>query len=237
MDFGTVLREKIEQTYPDFLNRFPRYSKALNLMEMLMNESRKQEVMFSDDYDLDIKWAITHDPLPVIEIIPKKEPTLLAWNGDYYFDRYYVWKPITNRKVVTALELLGDASALIKMFFSVRLHKLLYESVGYYKLSFLEALKIKQTFPINQLMNRVRNYMQIPMIKFDNDDPIKEEIQLTLNRVRNDPNDEDVEKYSKQVDEFETRSGIKLTTNEKIEFIAEKIADQLIANDYDEIES
>jgi len=237
MPFGAELKEKIEKTYKDYLNNFPIYRKALDLMVLIMDEKDRAKAMFNSSYDNEIEHAIINEPLPMIELIPIKEPTLLTWNGDYYFDRYYVWKSISERGVVTALELLGDASALIKMFFSIRLHKLLYDKVGYHKMSFLESLEVKQTFPINQLMKRIRNYYQIPVIKFDKDDPMIEEIESIKDKVINDPSNDDVKKYDKQVNTFESKSGIKLTTDEKIEFIAEKIADQLITDDYDEIES
>ena len=237
MPFGLELKEKIEKTYPEYLKNFPRYHKALDLMVMLMDEKDRARIMFNSSYDHEIEYVITHEPLPVIELIPKKEPTLLTWNGDYYFDRYYVWKDISDRGVVTALELLGDTSALVKMFLSVRLHNLLYEKVGYQKMSFIESLKVKQTFPVNQLLKRIRNYYQIPTIKFDNDDPMIQEIDDAKEKVLKDPSSDDVKKYSVQISNFESKSGIKLTTDEKIEFIAEKIADQLISDDYDEIES
>jgi hypothetical protein len=237
MKFGTILRQKIEQTYPDFLEKFPRYRKALDIMELLMNEKRKENVLFINDFDSDIIYAVEHEPQPQIEIIPKNEPTMLAWNSDYYFDNYYVWKPIINRKTLTALELLADASAWLKLFFSTRLHKYLYEKTNYYNLTYPEALKLKQTFPITQLLNRIRNYYQIPVIKFENNDPLQTDYEVIREKVLGDPQNPRVQKYANNIKTFEASSGIKLTTDEKIEYITQKLLEELIPEDYDEIES
>ena len=237
MNFGSILKEKIQETYPDFLEKFPRYQKALDIMELLMNEEKKEKIVFMSDFDHEIQHAIQSEPEPKIELIPTKEPTLLAWNSDYYFDNYYVWKPLTNKKILTTLELLANASAWLKIFFSTRLHKYLYDKINYYTLSYPEALKLKQTFPITQLLNRIRNYYQIPIIKFERDDSLVEDIALIKDKIVNNPNNPRVQKYANNIKTFETTSGIKLTTEEKIEYIAQKILEELIPEDYDEIES
>jgi len=237
MNFGSILIEKIEQTYPDFLEKFPRYRKALEIMELIMNQDKRQDALFISDFDNEIAYAIEHEPEPKIELIPIEEPTLLTWNGDYYFDNYYVWKPITNRKRLTALELLADASAWVKLFFTSRLHKYLYNKTNYYSLTYPEALKLKQTFPITQLLNRIRNYYQIPVIKFEKDDPLIDDIEFYKEKVKNDPENPRVKKYANHIKTFEESSGIKLTTDEKIEYIAQKLLEELVPEDYDEIES
>ena len=237
MNFGSILKQKIEKTYPDFLEKFPRYRKALEIMELIMNKDKREEALFVSDFDKDIQYAVEHEPEPKIELIPVKEPTLLAWNSDYYFDNAYVWKPIQNRKLLTTLELLADSSAWLKLFFSIRLHKYLYEKTNFYNLTYPEALKLKQTFPITQLLNRIRNYYQIPVIKFDKDNPLLEDIEFYKEKVQSDPNDPRVQKYVNNINTFEASSGIKLTTEEKIEYIAQKILEELIPEDYDEIES
>jgi hypothetical protein len=237
MNFGTILRQKIEQTYPDFLERFPRYHKALDIMELIMNKEKREEALFISDFDKEIAYAVEHEPEVKIEVIPRSDPTLLAWNSDYYFDNYYVWKPIENRKRLIALELLAEASAWLKLFFSTRLHKYLYNKSNYYNLTYPEALKLKQTFPITQLLNRIRNYFQIPVIKIDNGDPLESDIEMLKEKVINDPQNPRVQKYANNIKTFESSSGIKLTTDEKIEYIAQKLLEELIPEDYDEIES
>jgi len=238
-NLGTLLKEKIVQTYPEYLKQFPNYKKALDIMELALNDGKANKFVFIDQYDEDIKKAINTPPELVIEIIPKVEPTLLAWNSDYYFDNYYLWTDFRgkNRGLITALELLANASAYVKLFFSARLHLILYDITNYYNLPITEALKLKMTFPITQLMNRIRSYFQIPVIKFDNIDPLQEDLEDMKEKVKNDPNNSRVQIYSQQINTFEKVSGIKLTTDEKIEFIAEKLLNELITEDYDEIES
>ena len=237
--YGTILKEKILQTYPEYIEQFPNYRKALDIMELVMNDERESSFITIDTYDEEIKKAIQTEPQNQIEIIPKVEPTLLAWNNDYYFDNYYLWTDFRfkNRKLITALELLANASAYVKLFFSVRLHLILYDLTNYYNLSLIDALKLKQTFPITQLMNRIRSYFQIPVIKFRDNDPLAEDLELMKEKVKSDPNSEKVKTYSAYADTFEQKSGIKLTTEEKIEYIAERLLNELIQEDYDEIAS
>jgi hypothetical protein len=234
VSFGTLLKNKIIETYPEYISKFPNYSKALNIMEKIMNDPTKTVSLFLSDYDKEIEEAIENYPKPEIVIIPKSEPTLLAWNSDYYFDKHYLWKPIKNRNLVTTLELLSEASAWLKVYLSSRVHLILYKKTKFYDLSITEALKLKQTFPITQLLNRVRNYLQIPIIKLsDNDDTI----ELLKEKAIKESNSERVKKYSEKIKTFESKSGINLTTEEKIEYIAEKMLDEIIQEDYDEIES
>jgi len=237
--YGTILKEKILQTYPEYIEQFPNYRKALDIMELIMNDEKESSFVTIDTYDEEIKKAIQTEPKAQIEIIPKVEPTLLAWNNDYYFDNYYLWTDFRfkNRKLITALELLANASAYVKLFFSVRLHLILYDLTNYYNLSLIDALKLKQTFPITQLMNRIRSYFQIPVIKFRDNDPLAEDLELMKEKVKSDPNSEKVKMYSAYADTFEQKSGIKLTTEEKIEYIAERLLNELIQEDYDEIAS
>jgi len=238
-NYGTILKEKIIETYPEFLEQFPNYRKALDIMEVVMNEVKFEKALTISQFDEEIKKAIQKEPDLIIEIIPQKEPTLLTWNSDYYFDNYYLWTDFRfkNRGIITALELLANASAYLKMFFSARLHLILYDMTKYYDLPIVDALKLKMTFPITQLMNRIRSYYQIPVIKLKEIEPLTEDLEEMKEKVKEDPNNEKVKKYSAYVDAFEKASGIKLTTDEKIEFIAEKLLNELIQEDYDEIES
>jgi len=238
-NLGSLLKEKIIETYPEYLKQFPNYRKALDIMELVMNEIKPQKALTVKTFDEEIKKAIQTPPDLVIEIIPEKEPTLLTWNGDYYFDNYYLLQDFRykDRKIITALELLANASAYVKLFFSARLHLILYSMTGYYDLPIVDALKLKQSFPITQLMNRIRSYFQIPKIKINNIEPITEDIEDMKKKVEEDPNNQKVKKYETQIEQFEQKSGIKLTTEEKIEFIAEKLLNELIGEDYDEIES
>jgi len=237
--YGSILKQKIIETYPEYLQQFPNYRKALDIMELVMNTVKPEKAILISDFDEEIKKAIQTPNDTVIEIIPKVEPTILAWNSDYYFDNYYLWTDFRgkSRELIRALELLANASALVKLFFSSRLHLILYDMTDYYNLSIVDALKLKQTFPITQLMNRIRNYYQIPVIKFRDIEPYQEDLENMKKKVVEDPNNKDVKKYEAQINEFEQRSGIKLTTEEKIEFIAEKLLNELITEDYDEIES
>jgi len=237
--FGTILKEKILETYPEYIEKFPNYKKALDIMELVMNVEKPYKVLSVNTFDEDIKKAIQQPPELVIELIPEKEPTMLTWNGDYYFDNYYLWLDFRgkDRKLITTLELLANASAYVKLFFSARLHLILYDMTKYYDLSIIDALKLKQTFPITQLMNRIRSYFQIPMIKYRDIDPYSEDLEEMKKKVKEDPNNPRVQTYSAQIKTFEEKSGIKLTTDEKIEFIAEKLLNELIQDDYDEIES
>jgi len=238
-NLGTLLKEKIIETYPEYIQQFPNYKKALDIMELVMNEVKPQKALTISSFDEEIKKAIQTPPELIIEIIPQKEPTLLAWNSDYYFDNYYLLQDFRykDRKIITALELLANASAYLKLFFSARLHLILYNMTDYYNLPIVDALKLKQTFPITQLMNRIRSYYQIPSIKLKDIEPLTEDLEDMKSKVKEDPNNKEVKKYEAQINEFEQKSGIKLTTEEKIEFIAEKLLDELIGEDYDEIES
>ncbi len=238
-EIGSILKQKIIETYPEYIQQFPNYRKALDIMELIMSKGKPEKMVLINDFDEEIKKAIQTPNDTVIEIVPKVEPTILAWNSDYYFDNYYLWTDFRgkSRGLIKALELLANVSAYLKLFFSSRLHLILYDMTDYYNLSVIDALKLKQTFPITQLMNRIRNYYQIPMIKFRDIEPMLEDLEDMKKKVVEDPNNKDVKKYETQINEFEQRSGIKLTTEEKIEFIAEKLLSELIAEDYDEIES
>ena len=238
-NYGTILKEKIIETYPEFLNQFPMYRKALDIMEVVMNEVKFEKALTISQFDEDIKKAIQTPPELIIEIIPQKEPTLLTWNSDYYFDNYYLWTDFRfkNRGIITALELLANASAYLKLFFSARLHLILYNMTKYYDLPITEALKLKMSFPITQLMNRIRSYYQIPVIKMKDIEPLTEDLEEMKEKVKTDPNNPRVKTYSEHIETFEKASGIKLTTEEKIEFIAERLLNELIQEDYDEIES
>ena len=238
-EIGSILKQKIIETYPEYIQQFPNYRKALDIMEVIMSKAKPEKMMLINNFDEEIKKVIQIPNDTVIEIIPKVEPTILAWNSDYYFDNYYLWTDFRSkpRGLIKVLELLANASALVKLFFSSRLHLILYDMTDYYNLSIIDALKLKQAFPITQLMNRIRNYYQIPVIKFRDIEPYQEELEDMKKKVMENPNNKDVKKYEAQINEFEQRSGIKLTTEEKIEFIAEKLLSELITEDYDEIES
>jgi len=238
-NYGSLLKQKIIETYPEYLSQFPNYRKALDIMEVVMNEVKPERALTISKFDEEIKKAIQTPPELVIELIPEKEPTLLTWNGDYYFDNYYMWLDFRgkSRKLIATLELLANTSAYVKLFLSSRLHLILYDMTNYYDLPIVEALKLKQTFPITQLMNRIRSYFQIPVIKMKDLNPIEEDLEEMKEKVKQDPNNEKVKKYSAYVDTFEKASGLKLSTDEKIEFIAEKLLDEIIGEDYDEVES
>ena len=238
-EFGTILKAKIKETYPDYLKNYPRYSLALDIMEIVMNNNDLSRTIHLKVFDEEIKKAINTPSTKVIEIVPEAEPTILAWNSDYYFDNYYLWTDFTSKKegVIKALELLAEASARVKLFLSTRVHSILYELTDYYNLPIVDALKLKQTFPITQLLNRVRDYFQIPIIKKEDIDPITEDIEEMKEKVKANPNSLDVKKYEAHIQTFQQKSGITLTTDEKIEFIAEKLLDELVSEDYDEIES
>jgi hypothetical protein len=238
-EFGTILREKIVETYPDYLKQFPRYSIVLNMMEVLMNTKDFERMLLLNKFDEEIRRAIQTHSTKTIEIIPEVEPTILAWNSDYYFDNFFMWTDFTKKNLglVKALELLAEASARLKMFISARIHLILYELTDYRKLSIVDALKLKQTFPITQLMNRVRDYFQIPIINKEDIDPIGEDIKDMVQQLKANPDNPSAKKYESYVQTFQAKTGIELTTDEKIEFIAEKLIDELISEDYDEIES
>jgi len=238
-EFGTILKAKIKETYPDYLKMYPRYKTALDIMEVMMNTNDVGRAIHLNVFDEEIKKAINTPSQKVIEIVPEVEPTILAWNSDYYFDNYYLWTEFKPCKegIVKALELLAEASARVKLFLSTRVHLILYDLTNYYKLSIVEALKLKQTFPITQLMNRVRDYFQIPVINQKDIDPIAEDIEDMKEKVRTKIDDPKVKKYEALIQTFQQKSGIQLTTDEKIEFISEKLIDELIGEDYDEIES
>jgi hypothetical protein len=208
-------------------------------MEVVMNTKDFERILLLNVFDEEIKKAIQTPSKQTIEIIPKVEPTILAWNGDYYFDNYYLWTDFNwkNLGIVKSLELLAEASARLKTFISSRVHLILYDLTKYYDLSIIDALKLKQTFPITQLLNRVRDYLQIPVINKKDIDPIAEDLEEMKEKVKADPNNPKVKTYQAQIQSFEQRSGITLTTDEKIEFIAEKLLDELLEEDYDEIES
>jgi len=238
-ELGTILRQKIVETYPDYLNQFPKYKSALQIMEILMNTKDFERTLLLNVFDEEIRKAIQIPSTKTIEIIPEVEPTILAWNSDYYFDNYFMWADFTkkNLELVRALELLAEASARLKMFISVRVHQILYELMDYHKLSLVDALKLKQTFPITQLMNRVRDYFQIPVINQKDIEPLKEDIEDIAQKLKSNPDYPRAKKYEAHIQTFQTKTGITLTTDEKIEFIAEKLLDELISEDYDEIES
>jgi len=237
VSFGTLLKNKILETYPEYVSKFPNYNKALNIMEKIMNDPTKTDSLFMSDYDKEIEEAINNYPKPEIVIIPKSEPTILSWNSDYYFDKHYLWNPIKNRKLVTTLELLSEASAWLKLYLSSRVHLILYKKMEFYNLPIVEALKLKQTFPITQLLNRVRNYLQIPIIKFIDDDVKFDMMELMKEKAVKEKDNERVKRYSEKIKTFESKSGIQLTTDEKIQFIAERLLDEIEQEDYDEIES
>jgi len=235
---GTKIKYGILKTYPDYINQFPNYAKALDIMEYLSNQEKLSRLDY-DRYDKEIVYAIEHEPEMTIVLKPEIEPTFLAWNSDYYFDDYFV--PHVSfkgkRKLVTTLEAIADASAFLKIYFSKKLHDYLYQKVDYYNLSFVDALKIKQTFPIIPLLNRIRDYFQIPVIEFEDDNSLEISRQVIRESVEKDPQSPEYEKYNKQINTFESKTGIKLSTDEKIEFITEKILETLVADDYEEIES
>jgi len=237
-NYGSILKENIIKTYPDYITQFPNYKKALDIMETIMNEIKPEKTIIVDKFDSEIKKAI-QTPGKVIEIIPKTEPTILAWNSDYYFDNYYLWSEFKpkDRNLVTTLELLANASASVKLFLGSRLHLILYDLTGYYNMSMTETLKFKQSFPITQLMNRIRDYFQIPIIQMKESEPLISELQEMKKKVKDNINSEHVQKYMNNLQLFQAKSGIELTTDEKIEFIAEKLLDELVSEDYDEIES
>lgn len=236
-EIGTILKRKILETYPEYIKQFPMYRKALNIMEFVMNRDEPREYIQVRDYDELIKKAIKTPPEYVMEITPNVEPTILTWNSDYYFDKHFLFTDFRDKSpgLIKALELLAEASARVKVFFSARLHLILYDMINYYDLSIIDSLKLKQTFPITQLMNRIRAYFQIPVIKFDN--PIAEDLEDMKEKVKSDPNNQRIKKYEAHIQTFEQKSGIHLTTDEKIEFIAEKLLDEILSEDYDEIES
>lgn len=238
-ELGTILRQKITETYPDYLKQFPRYKTALDIMEIVMNNVDFERTLLLNVFDEEIKKAIQTPSTKTIEIIPEVEPTILAWNSDYYFDNYFMWTDFTKKdlRLVKALELLAEASARVKMFISTRVHQILYELTDYHKLSIIDALKLKQTFPITQLMNRVRDYFQIPIINKKDIDPIGEEVEGMVQQLKANPDNPSAKKYESYIQTFQVKSGIELTTDEKIEFIAEKLLDELLPEDYDEIES
>jgi hypothetical protein len=238
-ELGTYLKSKILETYPCYLKSFPKYRTALDMMEILMNTNDFERMLLLNVFDDEIKKAIQTPSTQVIELVPKVEPTILAWNSDYYFDNYFMWTYFTEKNlgIVKSLELLSEASARVKTFISVRVHLILYDLTDYYNLSIVDALKLKQTFPITQLMNRVRDYFQIPIINKSDIDPISEDIQDIVQRIKANPNSPDVKKYEPYVQTFQAKTGITLTTDEKIEFIAEKLLDEVLSEDYDEIES
>jgi hypothetical protein len=238
LETGTKIKYAILRGYPEYIQMFPNYTKALDIVEYLMNQDR----FFTTDYnkyDNEIIYAIEHEPEMTIILNPEKTATFLSWNSDYYFDRYFIDNVSFKgrRNEVNTLETLADTSANLKFYFAVKLHEYLYKKTNYYKLCFIDALKLKQTFPITQLMNRIRDYFQIPVIKFQNDDSIEISREIVKEKVLKDPENPDVKKYIGYANTFETKSGIKLTTDEKIEFIVDKVLDKLITDDYDEIES
>jgi hypothetical protein len=239
--YGSLLKQKIIETYPEYLHKFPNYRYALDIMETVFNATKPSKALVISTYDDLIKKAINTPPEHVIEIIPTTPttPTILSWNSDYYFDNFYLWADFskTDRKTVTALELLAEATALLKLFLSTRLHLILYDLTNYYDLTIIEALKLKQTFPITQLMNRIRDYLQIPIIKYKNIEPFTEDLEEMKEKVKASPENPRVKKYQTQIQTFQAKTGIQLTTDEKIEFIAEKLLDELVQEDYDEIES
>jgi hypothetical protein len=238
-ELGSILRQKIVETYPDYLQQFPKYKTALDMMEILMNSKDLERTLLLNVFDEEIKKAIQTPSTKTIEIIPEVEPTILAWNSDYYFDNYFLWTDFTKKSLglVRALELLAEASARLKMFISVRVNLILYELTNYHKLPIVDALKLKQTFPITQLMNRVRDYFQIPVIIKDDIDPLAEDLEDIVQKLKSNPDNPRAKKYEAHIQTFQTKTGIALTTDEKIEFIAEKLLDELIGEDYDEIES
>jgi hypothetical protein len=238
-ELGTILRQKIVETYPDYLKQFPSYKSALDMMEILMNTRDLERTLLLNVFDEEIKKAIQTPSTKTIEIIPEVEPTILAWNSDYYFDNYFLWTDFTKKNLglVRALELLAEASARLKMFIGVRVHLILYELTDYRKLSLVDALKLKQTFPITQLMNRVRDYFQIPVIIKDDIEPLAEDLKDMVQQLKANSDNPSAKKYESYVQTFQAKAGIELTTEEKIEFIAEKLLDELLGEDYDEIES
>jgi len=237
--YGTLLKKKIIETYPEYVKKFPNYKIALDIMENVFNETKPSKSLVMNTYDDLIRKAINTPPKYVIEIIPKVESTILGWNSDYYFDNFYLWTDFTktDRKTITALELLAEASARLKLFLSSRLHLILYNLTDYYNLSIIEALKLKQTFPITQLMNRIRSYLQIPVIKYNDNSNLEEDLEIMKEKVIKNPENPRVKKYNEYVQTFQQKSGIQITTDEKIEFIAQKLLDELVGEDYDEIES
>jgi len=239
LGIGTELKNKIIQTYPEYIKQFPNYIKVLDISEYLMNKVSYTHNDFNK-YDQEIIYAIENEQEMTIVLNPEKSATFLSWNSDYYFDRYFIKNMdfLEKRSLVLTLETLANVSANLKLYFAEKVHQYIYQKVGYNVSSFIDALKMKRTFPVTQLLNRVRDYFQIPVIEFkDNEDGLSVDKEIIKEKVMNKPNDPEVKELMGRIQTFESKTGIKLSTDEKIDFITEKIVEKLITDDYDEIES
>ncbi|ALG96803.1 hypothetical protein [Acidianus bottle-shaped virus 3 strain ABV3] len=224
------------------------------MRDYLIKKNKDSKAFLTDQFDkiirLKMEPAKEERILSFNENLPKPIILHTAWNYATYLERFYdkyldsiVRDPdkLNVTKIIQAVETKAFSIIPTIQFILGRVTVILQKIYNITSLPYPEANRIALMLPVRQYFKRVVFNMGVPKIKIQDDYEDKiEEIKQDLKQGDKVTNDL-ASKYFKELDRIESEhpmpKGLKLTTEEKLELIAERVLDELIEEDYDEIES
>lgn len=239
--FGDVVSE-LKDWYDNYTRKHPEYNDFIKLVEIVTEEGIEDSIRNTTFRSL-IEKAITTKPKDVKIYLEPEQGVypILAWNSDFYLKRFqeeylsrivYTKQFKNNRNfLISLIEYYAITAGMVKLAISAVVNDLVREMLGIYDAPFEEALRKNSKIPFNTIVERVRKNFYVPRIKDKGIDDFIDETER--------PKSRNVNKYREMIQSFQEEAPIeiRLTPEEIEEEITRRLLDEIVSDDYEEIDS
>lgn len=236
----------LNKWYNDYLRYYPEYGNYLRMAEIVTEKGVEGGVRDNEFVSL-VEKAISTQPIkqksemriyikPIDGVYP-----ILCWNSDQYYSHFkeeylvnvvYSKKFSKNRKfLISLMEYYATVGGLTRIAINAVASNYVRELLGIYELPFDQALKKNTRIPLNTLIDRVRKNFRVPKVM----DRIMEEDEDNVER----PKSRNENMYREMIDTYQAEAPIeiRLTPEEIEEEITNRLLEEIISEDYEEIDS
>lgn len=237
-----LIENGLKEWFDEYTSMYPEYKKFLRMLEIVSKEGTDKAILNPEFKELVIN-AVTKPSKKFVIYLTADDGIypLPTWNADIYvehFEEYYIDRIVFSRKyrhnrefLINLTEYYGMLISFIKLAIDAIISDYVRQQLGIYTMPLDKALQLNLTIPINTLIDRIRNNYKVPVIKE------MDEINPIIPQDRPKSNTEST--YRQMINEYQEKAPIeiKLTPEEIEEEITRRLLDELIEDEYDEIES